>query len=191
MSKLPEPGKSKKERKAEMSTTNGVLASGELPDEDGRDQTHTGSETVLDEETSVAAEGRALPTLSSDIAAYAMKRLRATQTELAERIRVTQGYISRVLNGHENFTIIYLERIARELDLPVAVLIWQASTLPEPEMEEERDVVRQIHQLMELAYPEHFPPAGDEGESRSTSQRGSRGPAGRSGCSGGGEKLRE
>lgn len=140
-----------------MSDDTKVSAPGTPSDDDHRDREQAEPETLLGEGAGANLEGVALRTLSSDIAEFAMGPLAVNQTGLADRIGVTQGYISRVLKGLRNFTIVHLEKLARELDMPVAALIWKASTLPEPDDQEEGEVVQELDRLMALAYPEHFP----------------------------------
>ena len=85
-----------------------------------------------------------------------MHTMGMSQTRLAQLLGVTQGYISRVVNGHKNFTIEHLETLSDRVHMPMAVLIYKASRAPVPADPQERAVDEKLAELMELAYPEHF-----------------------------------
>ena len=59
---------------------------------------------------------------------YAIKHLRRryklSQTEMAERIGVTQTHLSLVENGERGTSQTLLDRICYEFKIPMAILLW-------------------------------------------------------------------
>jgi len=105
----------------------------------------------------------AAPSVSADIARFAVGRLGVTQAVLARRIGVSQSYISRVLRGEKNLAVRNLEKLAIAMEMPLAVMIWQATLRHRPKDPRELEVNARLDELIRWAYPERFRSESDEG----------------------------
>jgi len=126
-----------------------VSAPGVPGNGDDRDVGHEKPEPGSSPDRGVSAH-----TVSADIVQFALKRLGVSPAVLARRIGVSEGYTDRVLRGEKNFAVQHLEKLAAALEMPLAVVIWQA-TGHRPKDPDEIEVIQRLDELIRSAYPEH------------------------------------
>lgn len=78
------------------------------------------------------------------------QRAGLSQTELGNRVGLTQGQVGHLENGHRNLTLEWMKRIARELGVPVADLLTDEDN-PDRLADPERDVVEAMRRSDEAA----------------------------------------
>ncbi len=94
--------------------------------------------------------------LSAKIAQYVLASKKLTQKELAKKLGVQQGYISKVTRGEKNFTLSHLELLSSFLNIPVAVLVWKACASKPPRSKARRKLFENMNRLVSDLYPDCF-----------------------------------
>jgi len=76
------------------------------------------------------------------------KKKNITQVELAESIGITQSHLSQIENDHRNPSITTLEKICKELDIPISGLLL-LSLQDEHIRPDKREKFKEIRPLIE------------------------------------------
>ena len=91
---------------------------------------------------------------SSQIVLALKVKYHVTNQELADLLDVCPSYISRVLNGSRNFTILHVAKLARYLDMPMAIFMWKTLKPPPVMSEAKKAVYRQVEDMLKSIFPD-------------------------------------
>jgi len=74
-----------------------------------------------------------------------------SQEEMASKLDVTKNYISLVENNKKDPSIKFLKEVAKLLDIPIVLLIWEKMDLPKGKTDSEKELASQMEKMLENA----------------------------------------
>ncbi|MCG2719878.1 MAG: helix-turn-helix transcriptional regulator [Nanoarchaeota archaeon] len=75
-----------------------------------------------------------------------------SQDDLAKKLDVSKNYISLVENDKKDPSINFLKNIAKLLNIPLVLLIWEKIDLPKGKTKEEKEIRKQIDKMVDKAH---------------------------------------
>ncbi len=70
-----------------------------------------------------------------------------SQIKLADELNVSKTYISLLENNRKDASIELLKKMARLLDIPVVLLLWQKLDFPQARTKEEQAIKQQLEKI--------------------------------------------
>jgi transcriptional regulator with XRE-family HTH domain len=74
-----------------------------------------------------------------------------SQEDVASKLGVSKNYISLVENNKKNPSINFLREVAKLLDIPLILLIWEKMDLPKGKTDSEKKISSQLEKMLEDA----------------------------------------
>ncbi len=75
-----------------------------------------------------------------------------SQDDLAKKLDVSKNYISLIENDKKDPSINFLKNIAKLLNIPLVLLIWEKMDLPKGKTKDEKEIRKQINKMMDKAH---------------------------------------
>ncbi len=75
-----------------------------------------------------------------------------SQDDLAKKLNVSKNYISLIENDKKDPSINFLKNMAKLLNIPLVLLVWEKMDLPEGKTKEEKEIRKQIDKMVEKAH---------------------------------------
>jgi len=71
-----------------------------------------------------------------------------SQDEVAEKLGVSKNYISLIENGKKEPSLKFLKDLAKILDIPALLLMWEKMDLPAGKSEAEKNIVGELEKMI-------------------------------------------
>lgn len=71
-----------------------------------------------------------------------------SQEDIAKKLDVSKNYISLIENGKKEPSLKFLKDLAKILDIPALLLIWEKMDLPAGKTSEEKNILDQLEKMI-------------------------------------------
>lgn len=71
-----------------------------------------------------------------------------SQDDVATKLNVSKNYISLIENGKKDPSLKFLKDLAKILDIPVLLLIWEKMDLPAGKTSAEKNIISQLEKMI-------------------------------------------